>query len=166
MKWWMRRIVDAPGRAADWFLYRLHPKRRYHVINTGLRPGWHDEDTMILHGCMAMLRRYIEWHGGPDELDAFSLELRSSPEKWGGPEGAMDGQAHQQEEATAIWRWWTGTKPTDEKRRDELTNELFGKHGVKDEAKLKELDALEEKINSEEQTYLHRLIDIRPSLWT
>lgn len=30
-----------------WLLHRFHPSHRYHIINTGLPPGWYDRDVII-----------------------------------------------------------------------------------------------------------------------
>ena len=156
------RALGRLYRAKWWLLHRLHPRHRYHVIDTGLPPNYYDEDTLILHACMAMLGRYIKWHGGPDSLEAFSAELRTD-------EYRFVRQADQQDEAVAIWRWWTIEHPADRKRREEMLNELYGARPPRDDvwhARNDEFRALEAKIDADEQSMLHRLIDIRPGLWT
>jgi hypothetical protein len=30
-----------------WILHRFHPSHRYHIIHSGLRPGWYDRDLMM-----------------------------------------------------------------------------------------------------------------------
>ena len=93
-RWWHRftiiplyRIGRKWNTAKWWLLHRFHPKYRYHIINTGLKPGYYDEDQLILNACFAMLERYIEWHGGDEELQKFSDELMAEPDK-NAPPGA------------------------------------------------------------------------------
>lgn len=169
-----------------WLMHRIHPRYRYHIVRTGLTPNYYDEDTLILHSCMALLERYINSFGGVKELEQFNVELRS-PDK-DGQEEVLCHQADRQQEAIEIYLWFKYKKPIDERLRDGLINRLFGEGRFtsvpceespdlfrrmvfrkfdKDEVLLKkELDALEEKIQNDEQQMLHRLIDIRNGLWT
>jgi hypothetical protein len=153
-----------------WFLYRLTRKHRYHIVRTGLPPGYYDEDTRMLHACMACLCRYIEASGGADSLDAWSAELRAMSvrsEKFPGEHEHNVRQAARQEEAVAIYRWWTIGKPEDEKRQEELLGVWGESHGTLGyEERRETLSAIEVKIAEDEQAMLRRLIDIRPSLWT
>ncbi len=41
-----------------WIRYRTYD--RYHVIKTGLKPGYYDIDTRMLHGCFEMLKEFVE----------------------------------------------------------------------------------------------------------
>jgi hypothetical protein len=180
------RIGRSIRDAKFWIFYRVHPKHRYHIINTGLEPGYYDEDTLILHGCFAMLERYIEWHGGDSDLEKFSKDLLAEPDK-NAPPGLQSHQGDSQLEAVKLYRWWKVEKPADEKLRDDLMMKLYGdKKRVSfvptdhpqlqkmeftpfegDEIAIeKEFRALEKKIEDDEQAMLHRLIDIRPGLWT
>jgi hypothetical protein len=38
-----------------WFLYRFHPKYKYHVLHTGFPPGWRDRDLVLA----AIIRKII-----------------------------------------------------------------------------------------------------------
>ncbi len=161
-----RRLKDMKW----WVQCRFHTKYRMHVINTGLEPGWHDEDQLILYACMAMLCRYIEWHGTEEDIEAFNAELRDPGIDPNSPDELKHGQADRQEEALAIYRWWKKEKPLDEDRRTEMVMALHGNPCKVPEGDRKqyhaELDALQTKIDDDEQSMLHRLIDIRRSLWT
>jgi hypothetical protein len=179
------RLCRAVHEAKWWVLHRFHPSHRYNVVPTGLRPGYYDFDTRILHASMEMLKQYVECEGGAEPLAAFSASLRAAPDE-NAPEGACSGQADRQDEAVAIYRWWTVGRPADQKRRDDLTHRLYGGKRLKtrpvgdgtfhqvlfdgptaDERALREeLWALEEKIAAEADAYMHRLVDIRASLWT
>ena len=49
-----------------WFMYRLLPSQKYHLIDTGLKPNYHEIDTRMLHGMFNMLKNFCEdempWH--------------------------------------------------------------------------------------------------------
>ena len=160
--------------------WRFIPKHRYNLVRTGLKPGYYDQDTRILHACLALMGEYIEEEGGEQKLREWSTELRAMEEP-------CTSQADKQDEALALWHWWKIEKPADEKRRDEMCHELFGGddfqtklvEGRDDvvewvqparspewEEKYKVFRALDEKIDNDEQAMLHRLIDIRQGLWT
>ena len=140
-----------------WLRSRLHPKYRYHVVKTGLRPGYYDEDDLILHSCMALLERFVAWHGGEQDFEKFTDDLRE-PDEWGTD---WSRQIHKQTEALAIWRWWKYQRPQDERHKDQLWDSLppdgVGKYDV--------VNDFEEKMLNDEQGMLWRLIEIRPGLW-
>ena len=190
--WFQATVMPVYGvllrihHAKQWVAHRIVPSRRYHVVDTGLTPGYYDEDMLMLHACMALLGKYIKWHGGEESLAKFSQELRDNPDR-NAPEGLQDTQADRQDEAIAIWHWWKVEKPADEARSAVLLHILYGgddritwektenpyahrmvfKEFEGDEIKMHaEFRALEEKIREDEQKMLHRLVDLRPSLWT
>ena len=58
----IRRIIN-PIRwryngISDWFRYRTTHK--YHIIDTGLVPGYYEIDTLMLHGNFNMLKDFVE----------------------------------------------------------------------------------------------------------
>ena len=190
--WWFKRIILPIYRAGRWvsgarsgLRSRLIPKYQHHLIRTGLEPGWHDCDEVMLHGCFALLRRYIEWEmGGAAAIERFNQKLRLMPDP-NAPDGLEAAQADGQSEALQLYHWWTVTKPADEAERDRMCAHLYGRKssatvtasgGIKytvdepwteaDQAMNKKYRALEQKIDSDEQEMLHRLIDLRRSMWT
>jgi hypothetical protein len=73
-----------------WFKYRLQKEHRYHVVNTGLEPGYHTEAEILLHSSMSVLVNHVEnsWHGG-DERGVLGLrsyitflEKNLDPKTW------------------------------------------------------------------------------------
>lgn len=40
-------ILHRLNKVKWWFLHRIHPMHRYHVINTGLGYGWRDRDVVM-----------------------------------------------------------------------------------------------------------------------
>lgn len=181
---WLHTIFTNISNAKYWVRYRIHPAHQYHLIRTGLKPGYHCEDNLILYGAMAMLCRYIESMGSEFEIEKFNRDLRNDPDP-NAPDGICSRQADRQDEALTIYRWWKYQKPKDEARQEELMHALYtgpikfkdsdcGKfreivtEELKGDRKLlrDELWKLDEKIIDDEQSMLHRLIDIRRSLWT
>lgn len=172
------RVFSAISNAKYAVKYRLFPTR--YRIKTGLPPGYHDPRSLLLPACMAVLGRYIDEMGVLDAIADFNAELRGELEH---------SQADNQEAAAEIWRWWTVTLPADKARREDMIHRLFGdRDGEKmfepdpdnpkilifvppkwnDEEKEmeKDLRALEKKISEDKRQMLHRLVDIRESLWT
>lgn len=170
-------------------MYRVMPKHQYHIVRTDLEPGYYDQDTRILHACMACLKTYVEIEcGGADKLTKFSGDLRQEAASGAiePSEGLIVSQASSQDEAVAIYRWWTIERPRDQARERELLHELYGNRPLKtkeaehpdlveivvdefeDEAKRKhdEHRALQRKICRDENEMLIRLMKIRGSLWT
>lgn len=176
-----------------WFRRRFVPEYQHHIVRTGLEPGWHDCDEVMMHACFKLLERYVESEcGGADELDRWSADLIAKPDP-NAPEGVGEAQAERQLTATELYRWWKVDRPARVAREDELVQDLYGRKwglkaldephevlGVKvtqgygplepprdgDEEKRAELDEIEERSFPEDQRMLHRLIDIRGSLWT
>jgi hypothetical protein len=137
-------------------------------INT-LNKGWCDKDHMILHAAFQLLVDFVEKEK-PDQI----INWNSDPEHkktW--------------QEIKSLYRWWTKTRPN---RKEPLDNENLKIPPMRfkkvpgtnltqlmdyDKNKYKEYDSafkrqmsLEMKWHKEDQKNLHRLIDIRPYLWT
>ena len=162
---WFTKVYEAKL----WVWYRIHPGHRYHVVNTGLEPGYYDVDTIMLHACMTLLCRYIEDEcGGAEKLAEWTAELKQPGSEGHGPREVIDNQASKQAEAVAIYYWWKVEKPADEDRRDELMHKLYGGKSceVSEINMGAEFRRLKKKIDDDEQSYLHRLIEIRQGLWT
>jgi hypothetical protein len=169
-----------------WFKYRFIKKHKHHIIYTKMKPGYSDERERILWGLMACLERHIfDTHGGQCELGDWTRELReSATTDENGMENCLIRQAHIGEEALAIWHWWTVERPANQKREEELLHLAYGRedimrreemedgmirvhieHTPEEEVYCKEMYDLEEKMETDEQGMLYRLIDIRQGLW-
>lgn len=183
--WWLRSNI----RDAYWWVrHRIDPNHRYHVLPTGLKPGYYDIDTLMLHGCMKLLERYVEdEREGEDKLQAWADELLDPNQQdvFSSKEWCME-SGKKEQEALTIYRWWKYQWPEDNKHHDELLTICFGddtwfeeipdEHGGicwKEKQHTPEklynkdwLDALVEKIQRDEQEMLIRLVKIRESLWT
>lgn len=54
---WFNRPRWAIRAVLDWFRYRIV---RYHVVDTGLEPGYYDADTILLHSSFNILKDFVE----------------------------------------------------------------------------------------------------------
>lgn len=164
------RSLKHRGSTVKWaLLHRLHPAHRHHVVRTGLRPGYHDVREQHLHALFESFARFFE--------------------RQTGPKGHVDWQAdaaHARvfEEMQALYTWWTVERP---KRlsaqnallayefRDPALNENFLAVFDEDYQTHPEVLAWQERSDQssaaerlgeeEDQRMLHRLVDIRLSLW-
>ena len=164
-----------------WFYYRFHPKHKYHIIKTNLKPGYYDTDHRLLHGCMSLLCEFVEVEcGGVSDLErkivnSLNLSYDSEEER-----DSMKSSIISDFKIIAIYNWWKKEKPNNEKRKDELTYLIYSNNGdniksiftvfnntdpYKKELR-NELNQLRTKMEKDEQKYLHQLIDIRYSLWS
>lgn len=159
------RIGCALHRARLWVLYRTHPRHKFHLVDTGLKPGYYDQDILILHACMSLLGNYIKWHGGLEDLDRFSRDLRAHPDQ-NAPEGLDASQADQQDEATAIYRWWTIERPQAHAAHKQDGMRVFGRESKPLPGEADAYHNQDLALDAKDQEMLHRLIDIRPGLWT
>ena len=104
--WWHRAFVMPAYRIASrlsslkWaFMHRWVPRHQYNVIRTGLRPGYYDIDKLMLHGCFALLRRYVESErGGEAALEKRIRALRATPDP-NAPEGLVEANVSTDETA-------------------------------------------------------------------
>lgn len=176
-----RSISDAKY----WIYYRIHPSYQMHLIRTGLKPGYWCEDSRILHGCMACLEAHVEAEGGMEKMREWRCELLTTGDEH--TKEVNERQAGHIAECLNILYWWKILKPADEKRNNELHHQLFGQRDVMtmepiegstmvrtkfrdwtpaEQVKYDQMSALDIKIEEDEQKMLHRLINIRSSLWT
>jgi hypothetical protein len=155
-------------RDARWWLDH-RSLSRYHVVKTGLKPGYYDVDYRMLHACFNLLVYYVEhecawrwtwchperrkglgpwWRRrfGSVRNPAYGIaslkeesELRYGPE-YRGLCGKLLPQAEAAAEALELYKWWVEERP----RLDENAGETL----------------------AVDETMLIRLMRIRPSLWT
>lgn len=155
------RLFDRVSDAKWWLLHRFHPGHRYNVIRTGLKPGYYDVDELMLHGCMELLRRYVEnERGGLASLKKIAADNREEGEDF------LAG-AEKEEEAAAIYEWWTARRPEDEAALHDHIMARFdaAKYGP-DRMPGKRCGEFEQELSDREDEMLARLVKIRRSLWT
>ena len=121
------RLVSDPYY---WVKYRTVSK--FHVVDTGLEPGYYDKDHLMIHACFTLLVQFVEKEQ-PYYYDDPPME--SDPE-W-------DPKHYKEKtEIMELYNWWK--------------NRPKGEHNYENSLAAHE----------EDQRQLHRLIDIRPRMWT
>lgn len=113
--YWLRR------QEPIWWL-RHRTTDRYHVVGTGLPPGYYDKDTQMLHACFWLLVRFVDKECGG------VANLRREA-KCGGSHGAMA------DECLALYWWWTEIRP----RRGDEEYDMEEVYDAQDDAMLARL---------------------------
>ena len=186
-------ITHRIQRVQEWVRYRT--TRRYHIVSTGMKPGYSDVTERMLHVNFNMLKDFVEiekahmwnWSGEQPKMDQPGV----SHLLWEIGLDA-DNKFHNQQSANALeqyelYDWWTNQRPY---REDDAMEEWEAYHKVKkevygddadnffrDDLDTEELKVLQkiwlnksntiEKHNlNEDESMLIRLIKIRSSLWT
>lgn len=162
-----------------WFRYRLIKKHKHHIVYTKLKPGYWCEDTRLFEACMKCLEDHVQSEGGEEEFVRWTEELLHDGDNYD--------QGKRQLEVLTIYRWYKYEKPKDEKLASELLELVYRDRKAnfipyvdspefheyrldsptaEQDKAMVEMEIVDKKIEDDEQTYLHRLIDIRRTLWT
>jgi len=59
-EWFNTNIISKISNVYYWFQYRLHPAYKYHLIKTGLKPGYHEIDNRMINGMFNILKEFCE----------------------------------------------------------------------------------------------------------
>jgi len=163
----------------EFFYYRLFPRHRYHIVKTGLKPGWHDTDERILHANFQLLVDYIE-------SELAWLEYSMNYEKYGNigwfrrwrfkrnkemglthlnweinlPDDFDGRQAASAKEKLALYKWWTEERPKDWENQGSLIDIPNGIYATENYFEK------EKSLYQKDEDMLIRLMKIRTSLWT
>ncbi len=180
-------------RAIEWVRYRTI--RRYHVVNTGMEPGYADVTERMLHVNFNMLKDFIEKEKG--SMWQYH-EASSKYDKQPGVSHLIweigldaDNSINNQQSANALeqyelYNWWTNIRPfrVDSFETPEhnaywkLRNDIYGSDCFfcedKDTPELKKAQkatyelsgTLDKQYSKEDEDNLIRLMKIRQSLWT
>lgn len=156
---------------------------------------WWDEDSMILYSCFHCLNYYVTnatgWpypnaegkYGGMKEFEEFTDELINTKDDPSGADDILIKQGKSQAEILALWKWWNVERPAAHAAYDAELTTLYGGSNrvftisedgvfraapVSDEIRARREAhwKLEADLQAKDQEMLHRLIDVRPSLWT
>ena len=138
---------------------------KYLKIHTLDKGQWYDRDIILLHAAFQILVDFIE-REKPDEIINWEHD---------------EPTRHVWSEITQLYKWWKEERPN---RRDPLEEVAYppeeefaisedGKMVFPDREKYPEYYAalnrshkLEEEWHEEDQRNLHRLVEVRPHLWT
>lgn len=71
-----RGLCRAADRAYWWANHRFNPRHRYHVVNTGLPPGYYDCDDLMVAAVAALLVRYARSKAPTEETMAEEVGAR------------------------------------------------------------------------------------------
>ena len=134
-----------------------------------LENGWCDKDYVMLHAVFQILVDFVQQEK-PDQ----TVDWNSDPE-----------QKHAWKEIQSLYRWWTKTRPARKSPLDDkglkkpprrwqkiLGSDLYQ---LMDNDKKKYADyvlalkkhgQMEKRWHEEDQKNLHRLMEVRPFLWT
>ncbi len=140
-----------------------------HLRVHSLNGGWVDKDRVLLHAAFQLLRDYVEQER-PDRIIDWNADPRHA-KAW--------------REIKSLYRWWTKTRP---KRKSPLDTKGLKKPRLKfepnedrtlyrmiphDKKKYRVYDRalrtdarLRARWLEEDQRNLHRLVEVRPFLWT
>ncbi len=141
---------------------------KYLKVHT-LNKGWHDKDNVLLHAALQLLADFVE-QDKPGKIVDWSFD---------------EPHRHAWKEIKSLYKWWKETRsarcsPLDDKklkspplRFKKIPGSDLGEIVEPDSNKyaayyraLKEDARLEQKWFEEDQRNLHRLIEVRPFLWT
>lgn len=143
-----------------WFLHRFHPSHRYHIMKTGLKPGWHDYDSLILHVAFKNFVdhfEYIEEHDGEEnEYDpAFKKIIEQQKKKY--------------TELIRLREWWLVERPNDYEKLEELYNTANfyteNKTRAEELAFWKKATKFEKRLYDKDTKKLVELIKLRGAIW-
>lgn len=115
-----------------WLAHRYDPEYRYFMIDTKLKPGYHEVDTRMLHGMFGLLVDYVEstcaWKerigepGSPAQFESRGFKDRERGLKYLAWEKSLDdpdlteydaspAQAAGAREIEELYLWWTDVRP-------------------------------------------------------
>lgn len=151
-------------------IHTIHPWRRYHIVDTGLPPGYYDPDTRIMHAMFNELKKFVEFY----VRNGYECTWSATEEhlKWWN-------------EMLRIYNWWVKVRPVREELWDKDNptpdrgfglDELFEPVPGTTYSRLKEptpeyhewLDKfsdIECQWQEEDKAMMKALIDVMPCMW-
>ena len=168
-------------------LIRTRITKRWHIVNTHLKPEYYEPGTLVLHASFALLEDFVEvelagWMGARRSLpfwkrwlgfEARSRELGLKYLEEEIIDSSVPGQAECAVEKKALYLWWKDVRPNRPDPDAEYSALYDQEHetGVKvpREEYLKvalRCGEIEQQQYDEDNEMLKRLISVRRSLWT
>ena len=175
-----------PRNVLWWFLYRTF--YRVHILDSGLPPGYHDKDELMIHSCFQLLVNYVEdelawmqfisFHETRDSKpwwlsDKFYVknnarefalkylgywETQQPNESNGTTEEELKRLRKKDKTIKNLYLWWKDSRPI---RKDPYENwKNRDQHSWSNAWKIEQMYA------REDQKMLFQLINIRQGLWT
>lgn len=88
---------------------------KFHIIKTGLKPGYYEIETLMVYGLFALLVRFVEkeYEGisGVEERIKDLEKWRDDPEELTIGEYDYDGEISQYKEVIRLYKWWKEVYP-------------------------------------------------------
>ncbi len=137
-----------------WIIYRIHPKHKYHVCPTGLKPGYYDIPDLITYVNFKFIERFVEDEKCFEFIN-WEINMKSKLIK---------------KELEEIYNYWKVIRPNYEKKLNQMYKSLPNFENYYNINELKDVNnkcfQLEAKIIKYDTRYLHRIINIKNYLWT
>jgi hypothetical protein len=171
----------------DWIRYRT-TRRNYHIVNTGLAPGYHDCDERMIHAIFNLLVDFVEiekawmntWtdNAAYSKLSWFDRNFRRfrSPEdgiaylNWEINQCNLKDQSDSAKEILDLYTWWKEVRPNRPDPYIEFDYDFsksFGLTTLKENRSiLTKINEIENYYHQEDEDMLIRLMKIRRCLWT
>ncbi len=174
--WWFDRIVFKIDDASWWLIYRFNRNHQYHIIRTGLKPGYYDTDDLLEAAILTLFFRFVEVErDGPDEIKANIAEFEESlvGDTIVGKE-MLERQVAADREVVELYDWFKVEKPVRENSLQSLCdiwgekcNETDGwKEPEGCEPNAMQLGEIEHGIYEDTSARLLQIIKLRGNLWT
>ena len=179
-------------RVQEWVKYRT--TRRYHIVSTGMKPGYSDVTEKMLHVNFNMLKDFVEiekahmwdWSGEQPKMEQPGVSHLIWEIGLDADNSINNQQSANALEQYELYNWWTNIRPfrvdpfetPEHKAYWKLRNDIYGSDCFfcedKDTPELKKAqkaayelsDTLDKQYSKEDEDNLIRLMKIRQSLWT
>jgi hypothetical protein len=186
--WWIDLNLCWIFRKLDdviWWV-RHRTTNVYHKVDTKLKPGYYDKDTLMLHANFSLLVDYVEsecaWMENITKPSGYKSKWSWKPNEEEGMEylnwkiaDNYEPRSTQAREVVSLYKWWKYEYLVWEDPYDMFEDVVFGDEEVKDplwgdgtfsRKKIDKIYEVEEKREAEIETNLIRLMKIRIGLWT
>jgi hypothetical protein len=160
-----RKIIYGPRDIKDWIKYRTIA--RYHIVNTLLKPGYHEADQLILHSTFTLLQSFVEVHCAhmykvfyPRRHSVFTNK-RSGQEYIKRMQRADPRLERAYSAILMSYKYWTTQRP----QRIKLLEYLYTLD-YKCTENTKKVHEQEKLLSRLDKVHLYKIIKFREHLWT
>lgn len=156
--WWEYDVLSTLRDIKWWILHRIHPKHRYHIVKTGLRPNYYDPCTLMFVASFELLCEFVAHNTEEGAID------------WNSDEG----HRHAWEEMNSLADWYKNDRPVREENWErDNPNPDFDWRDINDDTPealeyrnyLKAYAQAEDQWNREDETNFVRLVKVRMYMW-
>ena len=172
------RISDAIW----WVKYRVMKEHNHHTVDTGLEPGYHMSEEILLHSSMAVLVDFVDAGHGEKDLAHYIEECEAAlnPKNWQEWERKQPKKYKEQrifhdtanlngcKEILAIYRWWKYDRATEHLALEQEKDAHYAAKEfdfMEDERDPSKLTGAEKKRYEASIKHSMDLHDVEESLW-